>query len=306
MKSNGLSPTRWARLIPIVFITYSLAYLDRANYSFGAASGMAADLKITAAVSSLLGALFFLGYFFFQVPSANYAEKRSAKKLVFWSLIVWGILASLIGVVTNIYMLLAIRFLLGIVEAAVMPAMLVFLSHWFTGEERSRANTFLILGNPITVLWMSVVSGYLLNSFGWRWMFIIEGLPSILWAFIWWKLVDDKPSEAKWLKDHEKQALNQALEDEQKKLKSVANYRAAFKQKSVIFLCLQYFFGVLVSTVLSCGCRRSLNQRPTSASLKPAGSHLHLIYWQPCSWSLPPFFLIVCRCENHLFGHSCS
>ncbi|GEB77174.1 MFS transporter [Sporolactobacillus inulinus] len=242
MKSNGLSPTRWARLIPIVFITYSLAYLDRANYSFGAASGMADDLKITAAVSSLLGALFFLGYFFFQVPSANYAEKRSAKKLVFWSLIVWGILASLIGVVTNIYMLLAVRFLLGIVEAAVMPAMLVFLSHWFTGEERSRANTFLILGNPITVLWMSVVSGYLLNSFGWRWMFIIEGLPSILWAFIWWKLVDDKPSEAKWLKDHEKQALNQALEDEQKKLKSVANYRAAFKQKSVIFLCLQYFF----------------------------------------------------------------
>ncbi|WP_028983639.1 MFS transporter [Sporolactobacillus terrae] len=242
MKSNGLSPTRWARLIPIVFITYSLAYLDRANYSFGAASGMAADLKITAAVSSLLGALFFLGYFFFQVPSASYAEKRSAKKLVFWSLIVWGILASLIGVVTNIYMLLVIRFLLGIVEAAVMPAMLVFLSHWFTGEERSRANTFLILGNPITVLWMSVVSGYLLSSFGWRWMFIIEGLPSILWAFIWWKLVDDKPSEAKWLKDHEKQALNQALADEQKKLKSVPNYREAFKQKSVIFLCLQYFF----------------------------------------------------------------
>ncbi len=129
MKTNSLPPVRWFRLIPVVFITYSLAYLDRANYSFGAASGMAKDLNITAGMTSLLGALFFLGYFFFQVPSAGYAEKRSAKKLVFWSLIIWGILGSLIGVVTNIYMLFAIRFLLGIVEAAIMPAMLIFLSH---------------------------------------------------------------------------------------------------------------------------------------------------------------------------------
>ncbi|RYL95906.1 MFS transporter [Sporolactobacillus sp. THM7-4] len=242
MKSNPLPSVRWARLIPIVFITYSLAYLDRANYSFGAASGMARDLNITAGMSSLLGALFFLGYFFFQVPSAGYAEKRSAKKLVFRALIIWGILASLIGIVPNIYMLLVIRFLLGIVEAAVMPAMLVFLSHWFTNEERSRANTFLILGNPITVLWMSVVSGYLLSAFGWRWMFILEGLPSIIWALVWWKLADDKPETAGWLKDDEKHALRQTLDDEQKGFKAVRNYREAFKQKSVVYLSLQYFF----------------------------------------------------------------
>lgn len=242
MKTNSLPPVRWFRLIPVVFITYSLAYLDRANYSFGAASGMAKDLNITAGMTSLLGALFFLGYFFFQVPSAGYAEKRSAKKLVFWSLIIWGILGSLIGVVTNIYMLFAIRFLLGIVEAAIMPAMLIFLSHWFTNEERSRANTFLILGNPITILWMSVVSGYLLNSLGWRWMFILEGFPSIIWAFIWWKLVDDKPNQARWLKDSEKRVLNDELIKEQKGFKAVPNFREAFKQKAVVYLCLQYFF----------------------------------------------------------------
>ena len=74
--------SRWARLMPIAFITYSLAYVDRANYSFGAAGGMAHDLNIDAAASSLLGALFFLGYFFFQVPAAYYAEKRSAKELI--------------------------------------------------------------------------------------------------------------------------------------------------------------------------------------------------------------------------------
>ena len=79
----GPYSSRWGRLIPIAFITYSLAYVDRANYSFGAAGGMAHDLNINAAASSLLGALFFLGYFFFQVPAAYYAEKRSAKELIF-------------------------------------------------------------------------------------------------------------------------------------------------------------------------------------------------------------------------------
>ncbi len=179
-----LSRKRWYRLIPIVFITYSLAYLDRANYGFAAAGGMAEDLDITAAMSSLLGSLFFLGYFFFQIPGALYADKKSAKNLIFWSLILWGFLAAATGMVSNVNLLIVIRFSLGVVESAVMPSMLVFLSKWFTKAERSRANTFLILGNPATILWMSILSGYLVDSVGWRWMFILEGLPAILWAFL--------------------------------------------------------------------------------------------------------------------------
>lgn len=241
-KKQGLASSRWLRLIPLVFITYSLAYLDRANYSFGAASGMAKDLQISASMSSLLGALFFLGYFFFQVPGAHYAEKKSAKKLIFWSLILWGLLAAATGIVHNVNYLIVIRFGLGVVESAVMPAMLVFLSRWFTKKERSKANTFLILGNPVTILWMSIVSGYLVTSVGWRWMFIIEGLPPIIWAFFWWKLVNDKPSEAKWMSDAEKQSLADALEEEQKGLKPVKNYGEAFRSPLVIKLCLQYFF----------------------------------------------------------------
>ena len=146
MQSLKLAARRWWYIMPIVFITYSLAYLDRANYGFAAASGMAADLNITPGLSSLLGALFFLGYFFFQVPGAIYAQKNSVKKLIFVSLILWGSLATLTGVVSNAYTLIVIRFMLGVVEAAVMPAMLVYLCHWFTSAERSRANTFLILG----------------------------------------------------------------------------------------------------------------------------------------------------------------
>ena len=241
MQSLTLAARRWWYIMPIVFITYSLAYLDRANYGFAAASGMAEDLHITPGLSSLLGALFFLGYFFFQVPGAIYAQKNSVKKLIFVSLILWGGLATLTGVVSNAYSLIAIRFMLGVVEAAVMPAMLVYLCHWLTRAERSRANTFLILGNPVTMLWMSVVSGYLVQHYSWRWMFIVEGLPAVIWAFIWWRLADDRPGEAKWLSTQEKQDLQSALDAEQVGMTPVKNYAAAFRSPKVILLALQFF-----------------------------------------------------------------
>lgn len=238
--TETIAKLRWYRLIPIAFITYSLAYLDRANFGFAAAGGMAKDLNITAATSALLGSLFFLGYFFFQIPGALYAANKSAKKLIFWSLILWGFLAMATGMINNINALIAIRFMLGVVESAVMPAMLILLSRWFTKSERSRANTFLILGNPATMLWMSILSGYLVQSLGWRWMFILEGLPAIIWAFFWWFLVDDKPKNAKWLAEDQKQKLEQKLHEEQQIIKPVKNYAVAFKSKVVILLCLQY------------------------------------------------------------------
>ena len=241
MNKATVAAKRWWYIMPIVFITYSLAYLDRANFSFASAAGINEDLGITKGMASLLGALFFLGYFFFQIPGAIYAERRSVKKLIFWCLILWGGCASLTGVVSNIPMLAAIRFILGVVEAAVMPAMLIYISNWFTKSERSRANTFLILGNPVTVLWMSVVSGYLIQAFGWREMFIIEGIPAVIWAFCWWVLAKDKPAQAGWLSADEKQALQQQLDEEQKGIKAVRNYGEAFRSRNVILLCVQYF-----------------------------------------------------------------
>lgn len=241
MTINTPAMSRWWRIMPIVFITYSLAYLDRANYSFAAAAGINADLGISKGMSSLLGSLFFLGYFFFQIPGAIYAEKRSVRKLVFACIFLWGIFASLTGMVSNIPMLVIIRFSLGVVEAAVMPAMLIYISNWFTQSERSRANTFLILGNPVTVLWMSVLSGYLIQAFGWREMFIIEGVPAVLWAFFWWKTARDKPNQVNWLSQQEKDTLDKILSDEQKNIKPIRNYREAFKSRNVVLLCAQYF-----------------------------------------------------------------
>ncbi|MGC6389376.1 MFS transporter [Ewingella sp. S1.OA.A_B6] len=241
MNPSGSSPRRWWYIMPIVFITYSLAYVDRSNFSFASAAGINDDLGITKGMSSLLGALFFLGYFFFQIPGTIYAERRSVRTLIFWCLLLWGGFASLTGVVHNIPMLAAIRFALGVVEAAVMPAMLVYISNWFTKSERSRANTFLILGNPVTVLWMSVLSGYLIHAFGWREMFIFEGIPAVIWAVCWWFLVKDKPEQVNWLTQEEKKALADRLAKEQEGIKAVHNYAEAFKSRNVILLCMQYF-----------------------------------------------------------------
>ncbi|MGL9721718.1 MFS transporter [Symbiopectobacterium sp.] len=233
MTTKKLAVQRWWYLIPIIFITYNLAYLDRANYGFAAASGIEVDLGISKGTSSLIGALFFLGYFFFQVPGSIYAVKRSVRKLIFVSLILWGLCAAATGLVNNIPMLMVIRFILGVVEAAVMPSMLIYISTWFTKEERSRANTFLVLGNPVTVLWMSIVSGYLINAFGWREMFIIEGAPAI----IWWFLVRDKPSEVTWMSAQEKADFQAVMDAEQKNIKPVRNYGEALRSRNVIILC---------------------------------------------------------------------
>ncbi|HSZ34921.1 MAG TPA: MFS transporter [Puia sp.] len=242
IKSLNINSSRWYRLIPVVFITYSLAYLDRANFGFGAAAGMARDLHITSTLSSLLGSMFFLGYFFFQIPGTLYAEKKSAKKLIFWSLILWGVFAAATGIISNIKILIIVRFMVGVAESAVLPALLLLLSRWFTKKERSRANTLLMFGNPSCMLWMSIISGYLIHTVGWRWMFIWEGLPAIIWAFIWWKLVEDRPEKATWLKTDELKMLQEELKKEQLIIKPVKNYVVAFKSKMVVLLCFLYVF----------------------------------------------------------------
>jgi sugar phosphate permease len=233
---------RWLRILPAVFVTYSLAYLDRANYGFGAAAGLAATLNITKSRAALLGAIFFLGYFLFQVPGAAYARKKSARHMVFFALISWGILAALTGVIRNFWLLVVDRFFLGVAESFILPAMLILLMGWFTRAERSRANTFLILGNPVTVLWMSAVTGYLIAAIGWQMTFVVEGIPSVIWGFAWLLLIRDKPQEVSWMSADSRANLEHELEREQAQLPSVPKLRVVFEHPSVIWLCIQYFF----------------------------------------------------------------
>jgi sugar phosphate permease len=242
LRTNAEMRKRWLYILPAVFITYSLAYLDRTNYGFGAAAGLAQTLHISSSRSALLGALFFFGYFLFQIPGAAYARRKSARRLIFFALVSWGVLASLTGIIRNFWLLAADRLLLGAAESFILPAMLILLTHWFTRAERSRTNTILLLGNPVTVLWMSAATGYLIHAFGWQMTFVLEGLPSLLWGFAWLAVIRDRPQDAAWMSEDTCTHLSQQLEREQWLIPQVANMKSALRNPSVIWLCIQYFF----------------------------------------------------------------
>ncbi|HVZ83995.1 MAG TPA: MFS transporter [Terracidiphilus sp.] len=233
---------RWWYLLPAVFVTYSLAYLDRANYGLGAAAGLATTLHITGEQNSLLGALFFLGYFAFQVPGTALLGKRSPVRMIFVTLMLWGVLAALTGVIRTFWALALDRFLLGVAESCIFPAMLLLLTRWFTRRERSRANTLLIAANPLTVLWMSVITGYLIEAFGWRRTFIYEGLPALAWAVIWIAVVRDWPAQARWMTPDATAQLESRLEEEQRTVAPVKGIRTALLRGDVLLLSAVYFF----------------------------------------------------------------
>jgi sugar phosphate permease len=235
-------PRRWTRILPAAFITYSLAYLDRSNYGFGAAAGMAEELHISQQQNALLGAMFFLGYTVLQIPGTAYAAKHSARRLIFVALVAWGTFSALTGVIRNFWLLGANRFLLGAAESFVFPAMLVLLTRWFTRAERSRATALLMLGNPVTVLWMSAATGFLIHAWGWRTAFVLEGLVSVAWGFVWLVTVSDNPQQAVWMGEESRAALREELDREQQALPGVPNLRTAFRFRNVPRLCVQYFF----------------------------------------------------------------
>ncbi|MBV9550121.1 MAG: MFS transporter, partial [Alphaproteobacteria bacterium] len=124
---------------------------------------------------------------------------------------------------------------------AVLPALLLLVARWFTRGERARVSSILILGNPVTVTWMSVLSGYLADRLGWRMMFVAEGVPPILWAFVWWKLVRDHPAQAGWLAPTDRTRLEAQLAEEQRDIPAIPNLRAALTSPLALVLALQYF-----------------------------------------------------------------
>jgi len=232
---------RYTRLLPIVFVTYSFAYLDRANFSFGAAAGMGETLGISEKQVSLLSSLFFLGYFLFQLPAAVLVQRIGVRRLVTVLLIVWGTCAALLGVLHSFWLLCVVRILLGAGESLIFPAMLLLLTNWFVRSERGRANSLLILGNPITVLWMSLITGYLVQHFGWQLTLVLEGLPTVLWAGIWWLLVRDKPTQVSWMAPDAAESLELALSEEQASVPPLGSLLEALRRREVILLCVQYF-----------------------------------------------------------------
>ncbi|MEV8567593.1 MFS transporter [Streptomyces sp. NPDC051322] len=253
--SGFWSSSRARHLMPVAFVTYSLAYLDKSNYSIASAGGMADTLHLSAGLDSLIAASFFLGYFLFQIPGTIYAEQRSARRLVACCTVVWGLLALLQGLLSSPGQLIAVRFALGMVEGAVLPSMVMLLGRWFSKRERGRANTLLILGNPITVMWLSAFSGWLISVSDWRLMFVLEGVPSVIWGLLCLRLIKDRPADAQWLAPEERTTLETALAAEQRPsdqrpsgaaprtaATTADEYRKVLRARPVLVLAAQYFF----------------------------------------------------------------
>jgi sugar phosphate permease len=233
---------RWKRIIPIAFLMYTIAFLDRNNISFGLL-GMEKDLGIGATYAGLAAGVFFFGYLFLQVPGALLAQKWSAKKYITISLLIWGVFSVMTGLVQNKTQLLIVRFLLGFVEGGVSPATMILLTKWFPLSERARANGYWYLCIPVASIVSAPLSGLILTYMDWRWMFIFEGLPPIIWAVIWWFMIDDSPSEAKWISKEEREYLETTLEKERQEIKkSSGTFKDAIKNRNVIILLLVFCF----------------------------------------------------------------
>lgn len=236
---------RWLRIMPIAFIMYTFAYIDRNNIGFGFA-GMQKDLGFSAAYSGLAGGIFFIGFLVFQVHGGIWARKYGARKVITICLVIWSIIAFLTGTVHNVAELLVVRFILGMVEGIVWPASLILISNWFPQKERARATAYFMLGTPISAIIMSPISGYLLDHTSWRVMFFIEALPPLVWALLWWFGISDKPSVAKWISKEEKDYIETSLANEKTNANVSKNsFVAALANKNVLILSFVGFFGIM-------------------------------------------------------------
>ncbi|MFW2501658.1 MFS transporter [Clostridium diolis] len=206
---------RWKHIIPPCILVYIVAFMDRTNISFAIAGGMDKELAMTATISGLVSGIFFVGYMVLQIPGGNYAEKKSAKKFISISLIAWAVLSIASGFVTSIWQLLIFRFLLGVGEGGVWPAVLVIISHWFPNKERGRANGLFMMNFAIASIITGPISGWIISFSNWRWVFIIEGCFAILLMFVWYPFISDRPEDAKWISVEERDWILNTLKQEQ-------------------------------------------------------------------------------------------
>jgi len=233
--------------MPYLFMLYVIAYLDRVNLSY-AALQMKGDLRFTDDVLGFGAGVFFIGYILLEIPGSLLVEKWSARGWMARIMISWGIVAMLMGAVHTKNQFYIMRFLLGVAEAGFFPGMIVYLSHWFRYEDRAKAVALFMSGQPLSNMLGSPLSGLLLgvNWFGlagWRWLFIIEGAPAVIFGFITIFYLTDRPHQAKWLSQPERDWLTSELTREQQAKDAVRSYGIfeALRQRGVIFLAAAYF-----------------------------------------------------------------
>jgi sugar phosphate permease len=206
------------RLLPFLFLLYIANYIDRTNIAY-ATLGMKGDLGLTDSVFGTASGIFFIGYFALQVPGALLVERWSARLLLAITLITWGGLTTLTAFVHTAHQLYAARFLLGAAEAGFFPGVIVYLSHWFTTQDRGKAIARFMAAIPIGFMIGGPIAGSILgvhwlNLAGWRWLFLMEGAPAIVLGIATIFYLPDWPNEARWLSPRERDWINTRLADE--------------------------------------------------------------------------------------------
>ncbi|WP_235024777.1 MFS transporter [Caballeronia arvi] len=237
------------KLMPLLVIVYVISFLDRTNIAL-AKHSMSIDLGISAAAYGLGAGLFFLTYAAFEIPSNLIMHKVGARFWITRIMVTWGALSVAMAFVTGETSFYVMRLLLGAAEAGLFPGVMLYLTYWFGREERARATGYFLLGVCVANIVGGPLGGALLELdgalgfHGWQWLFVIEGVPAILLAFVVWKLLPDRPTSAKWLSRDEAVALERRLaaeHDSQGSGHGAGAFRSVLGDRQVWLAILVYF-----------------------------------------------------------------
>ncbi len=239
------------RLLPFLFLLYIVNYVDRTSVAY-AALGMTSDLGFSDRVFGLGAGVFFISYVALQIPGAMLVEHWSARRLISAVMIAWGSLTALTGLVHTAHQLYAARLLLGAAEAAFFPGVIVYLSHWFSREDRGKATGYFMSAIPLSQALASPVAGWIVgHSFlglqGWRWLFILEGLPAILFGAIAYFFLSDQPCDAHWLAPARREWIEQKLQREKLATPQSMSVGQALRSRIVLLLAMVAFLNYFVA-----------------------------------------------------------
>ncbi|MGH9500535.1 MAG: MFS transporter [Terriglobales bacterium] len=233
------------RLLPFVFVLYIANYLDRTSVAY-AALEMSRDLGFSDRVFGMGAGIFFVGYVALQIPGALMVEHWSARRCIAIIMVAWGSLTALTGVVHTAGQLYAARLVLGAAEAGFFPGVVVYLSHWFIREDRAKATSNFMAAVPLSFIIASPMAGWIvgrhwLNVEGWRWLFILEGLPAVLLGVAAFFYLTDWPTQAHWLRPQQREWIVKTLEKEKPADVGRVTWRQALTSRQVLLLAAAAF-----------------------------------------------------------------
>ncbi|MEO7374262.1 MAG: MFS transporter [Terrimesophilobacter sp.] len=222
LRRRTIRKVAW-RLSPFLGLLYFINYLDRVNIGFAAPHGMNEALGFTASTFGLASGLFFVGYLILEVPSNLALHRFGARRWIARIMVSWGIVATIMAFVPNAGTMYLLRFLLGVAEAGFFPGIILYLTFWFPKRERAKAVALFMVAVPLSSAIGSPLSAWLITQGhrllfeldGWRFMFLVEGLPAIIVGVVCWFYLTDRPADATWLLDDERQWLRAEMDAEQ-------------------------------------------------------------------------------------------